>query len=65
MSNVRPCWSQRAVLQSIIEAGKSAKPKHLGGSGENMVYITPEMYAALSSVVSKDLVSSEAARGAK
>jgi hypothetical protein len=37
----------RAAFQSIIDAGRSAKPKHMGGIGENTVYLTPEMYVAL------------------
>lgn len=38
------------IVRELIEAGHSAKPKHEGGYGENMVYITPEMYSVLENV---------------
>jgi hypothetical protein len=42
---------QRVVtLKSIIAAGRAAKPQHEGGAGENMVYLTPEMYNALERI---------------
>jgi hypothetical protein len=39
---------ERAALKSIIDAGRNAKPLHEGGIGENTVYLTPDMYMALS-----------------
>jgi hypothetical protein len=38
----------RETLKFLINEGRNAKPKHLGGYGENMVYLTQKMYAALS-----------------
>jgi hypothetical protein len=35
------------TLRKIIQSGRNALPKHKGGNGENMVYLTPEMYKAL------------------
>lgn len=39
------------VIEELIKAGNSAKPKHEGGYGKNMVYITPEGYAVLHNVL--------------
>lgn len=38
-------------LQRIIHAGRGALPKHRGGPGENMVYLTRSMYDALQKAI--------------
>lgn len=38
-------------LQRIIDAGRGALPRHQGGPGENMVYLTPSMYDALQKAI--------------
>lgn len=38
-------------LQRIIDMGRGALPKHEGGPGENMVYLTPAMYDALQKAI--------------
>lgn len=44
--------TDNSALQSIIDAGRNAEPKHVGGIGKNTVYLTPEMYAALARAAS-------------
>lgn len=43
----------KETLQSIVNAGRNAVAKHLGGYGENMVYLTPRMYAALTIAIER------------
>lgn len=54
ITNIRLEISDLAYnLQRIIDAGRAALPKHQGGPGENMVYLTPAMYDALEKAIQK------------
>jgi hypothetical protein len=50
----------RAGLQSILDAGRNAKPLHEGGVGENTVYLAPEMYASLARTLAQPVEQTRA-----
>lgn len=39
------------TLEGLIKAGRAAKPRHEGGYGADMVYLSPSTYAVLEALV--------------